>query len=94
MADVRLVFRVHAIQRMFLRSISDVDVRHALETGEIIQEYPEDQPYPSRLVLGWSGSQPIHLVVADNVDEQVIIVITVYRPAPGQWDTDFRRKRA
>ena len=94
MADVRLVFRVHAIQRMFLRSISAEDVRDVLETGEIILKYPEDQPYSSRLLLGWSGSQPIHLVVADNVDEQVIIVITVYRPDPGQWDTDFRRKRA
>ena len=52
MADVRLVFRVHAIQRMFLRSISAEDVRDVLETGEIILEYTEDQPNPSRLVLG------------------------------------------
>ena len=94
MADVRLVYRVHAIQRMFPRGISDEDVRNALEIGETIQEYLEDQPYPSRLVLGWRGSQPIHLVVADNTDEQEIVVITVYLPDPAQWEADFRRKRA
>ena len=94
MADIRLVFRVHAIQRMFRRGISDEDIRHVLESGEIIQEYPEDQPYPCRLVLGWRGSQPIHLVVADNIDEQETVVITVYQPDPAQWEADFRRKRA
>ena len=89
-----MVFRVHAIRRMFLRGISDEDVRSALETGETIQEYLEDQPYPSRLVLGWRGSQPVHLVVADNTAEQETIVITVYQPDPAQWEPDFRRKRA
>lgn len=51
----RLVFRVHAIRRMFQRHISEQEVRHALETGETIETYTEDSPYPSRLVLGWSG---------------------------------------
>ena len=92
MVDVRLVFRVHAIRRMFLRGISGEDVRNVLRTGETIQEYREDQPYPSRLVLGWRGSRPIHLVVADNTDEQEIVVITVYSPDPAQWESDFRRK--
>ena len=78
---------------MFLRRISEVDVRHALENGDIIQEYPEDQPYPSRPVLGWRGSQPIQLVVADNIDEREIVVITGYQPDPAQWETDIRRKR-
>ena len=73
-----MVFRVHAIRRMFLRGISDEDVRNALETGETIQEYLEDQPKPSRLVLGWRGSHPIHMVVADNTDEMEIVVITVH----------------
>lgn len=44
-----LVFRVHAIKRMFQRQISKDDVRHVLETGEAIEAYPHDTPYPSRL---------------------------------------------
>jgi hypothetical protein len=59
-----LIFRLHAIQRMFERRISREDVRHVLETGEIVTDYPDDQPYPSRLVLGWCGERPLHVVVS------------------------------
>lgn len=89
----RLVFRVHAIQRMFQRGINEENVRHVLATGETIEEYPDDTPYPSRLVLGWHGSRPLHIVVADNSDAQETIVITVYEPDPRQWETDFKRRK-
>jgi hypothetical protein len=67
---------------MYQRTISEVEVRHVIGTGETVEDYPDDTPYPSRLVLGWSGSRPIHVVVADNIDDQENIVITVYEPDP------------
>lgn len=88
----KLVFRVHAIQRMFQRGISMDDVRQALTAGEVIEEYPDDTPYPSRLVLGWSGARPLHVAVADTPDAQETIVITVYEPDPGRWEPALRRK--
>lgn len=88
----RLVFRVHAIQRMYQRDISEVEVRHVITTGETVEDYPDDTPYPSRLVLGWNDRRPIHVVVADNVDEQENIVITVYEPDPLEWQPDFKRR--
>ena len=88
----RLVFRVHAIQRMYQRNISEVEVRHVITTGETVEDYPDDTPYPSRLVLGWNDRRPIHVVVADNVDEQENIVITVYEPDPLEWQPDFKRR--
>jgi hypothetical protein len=89
----RLIFRVHAIRRMFQRHISAQEVRHALETGETIETYPEDSPYPSRLVLGWCGSRPLHVVVADDTEGQETIVITVYEPDEGKWEEGFSRRR-
>jgi len=88
-----LVFRVHAVQRMFEREISKEDVRRALETGKTIETYPDDEPYPSRLVLGWSGSRPIHVVVAENPAWHETIVITVYEPDPARWQPGFERRR-
>jgi hypothetical protein len=88
-----LVFRVHAVQRMFERAITKEDVRQALATGETIEAYPEDQPYPSRLVLGWTGTRPIHAVVADNQVQQETIVITVYEPDLAKWEAGFERRR-
>ena len=91
-ASENLVFRVHAIQRMFSRGIIEDIVRRALETAQTLQEYPDDQPYPSRLVLGWHGTQPIHMVIALNEDENQVIVITVYEPDPAEWGSDFSRR--
>ena len=88
-----LIFRVHAIQRMFQRHINVDDVRGVLETGETIEHYPDDMPYPIRLVLGWIVSQPVHVVAADNTESQETIVITVYEPDPSQWEPGFRRRK-
>ncbi len=89
----RLVFRIHALQRMFKRRISDEDVRHVLATGKIIETYPDDKPFPSRLVMGWSGSRPIHVVVADNTAERETIVITAYEPDLIEWEPGFEKRR-
>lgn len=91
MAGEPLVFRVHAIQRMAQRHISVADVRHVLETGEVIEDYPDDFPYPSALVLGWIGGQAIHVVAVTTPVEK--IVITVYEPEPARWEPDFKRRK-
>jgi hypothetical protein len=88
-----LIFRVHAIKRMFQRRISKDDVRHVLEAGETIEIYPRDTPYPSRLVLGWRQARPLHVVVADNVETGETIVITTYEPHPEEWEPDYKTRR-
>jgi len=91
--SIRLIFRVHAIERMYQRGITEADVREILAGGETIEAYPDDAPYPSRLVLGWCHGRPLHVVVADNTDEHQGIVITVYEPEPRYWDSGFRQRR-
>jgi len=88
----RLVFRIHAIQRMFQRQVNENDVRWVIQNGETVEQYPDDTPYPSRLLLGWRGARPLHVVVAYNEAEQETIVITVYEPDPLQWDATFKRR--
>lgn len=48
---------------------------------------------PSRLVLGWRGIRPIHIVAADNLSAGETIIVTVYEPDPQQWDSDFKRRK-
>ena len=78
---------------MVQRGINEVDVREILMSGEMIESYPDDTPYPSRLVLGWRGSRPIHVVAADDPETSDTIVITVYEPDTDHWDAGFRRRR-
>jgi hypothetical protein len=89
----RLIFRTHAIRRMFERRVSVEDVLQVLTTGVTIEDYPDDTPYPSRLVLGWIGSRPIHVVVARNALVRETIVITVYEPDLLLWEPGFRQRR-
>ena len=93
MASYRLSFRIHAIQRMFQRKIGNEQVRDVLESGEVIENYPDDVPYPSRLVLGWSGRRPVHVVAADNHEGRETIVITVYEPSQTEWEPGFKRRK-
>jgi hypothetical protein len=89
---MKIVYRTHALVRMFERRIRVEDVRGVLVNGETIEDYPDDIPYPSRLILGWRGRRPLHVVAAYNADDEEIIVITVYDPDPALWSKDFRRR--
>jgi hypothetical protein len=50
MGEGSVVFRVHAVQRMYQRGIDASAVRQVIRRGEAIEEYPEDLPYPSKLM--------------------------------------------
>lgn len=92
----RLKFSTHAQERRFKRGFTRDDVRRVLGTGEVIDEYPTDNPLPSYLVLGWIEDEderrPVHVVAADDDERDVTYVITVYEPDPDLWTDDFRRK--
>ena len=84
---------MHAIQRMFERRISDKTVRQVLEHGEMIEDYSEEMLHPSGLMLGRHGSRPLHVVVAENTNEDETIVITVYEPDPSHWKPNSRDRK-
>jgi len=61
--------------------------------GEIIEDYPDDKPYPSCLIYGETiGKDPIHTVWAYNKENEWAVLITVYRPDPRRW-IDWRTRR-
>ena len=78
---------------MFQRRISKEEVKRAVVTGETIEIYPTDKPFPSRLILGWSGERPLHVVAADDTHAQETIIITVYQPDISEWEAGFKRRK-
>jgi hypothetical protein len=88
----RIVFSGHAVKRMFERNIGKIEVESALAAGEVIMEYPDDSPYPSRLILACSEKGALHVLVA--LDEQnACYVVTCYRPDSSLWLDDFKKRR-
>lgn len=91
---MNIILRQHALKRMFEREISMEDIRNVLLHGHVIEDYPDDTPYPSRLWLGEDEQgRPLHVVVAENSVEKEQIIITVYYPNPILWLTDWSTRR-
>jgi hypothetical protein len=61
--------------------------------GEIIENYPDDKPYPSCLIFGMNfQEEPVHSVWAYNGETHWAVLITVYRPDPLRW-INWRERR-
>jgi hypothetical protein len=69
-------------------------VLEVIESGEVLEEYPDDLPYPSRLIMGWHEGCPLHVVIAYDSSEKKEIVITVYEPDLDKWDQELKRRKA
>ncbi len=72
----------HASERFRQRSIRMRDIREGVLTGEIIEQYPEDHPFPSCLILGYTcdkrpGSR----------------IITAYIPDFEKWEADLKTRK-
>ena len=75
------------------RGISVSDVLHVLASGEPIEQYPDDTPFPSTLMLARVGDRPLHVVAARDDTNDLTYVVTVYEPDSNEWDVEFRRRR-
>jgi len=53
-SDSNIRWSKHCLERMQERDISINDVESCLQTGEIIEYYPDDFPHPSCLIFGYT----------------------------------------
>ncbi|MBI5888073.1 MAG: DUF4258 domain-containing protein [Deltaproteobacteria bacterium] len=84
----------HADEEIHNDDLTFEDVFVSVISGEIIEKYPQDKPYPSCLVYGNNfKNEPIHSVWAYNRNTGASVLITVYRPDPKKWIEWKRRKR-
>ena len=93
MKCTQVLFSGHAVRKMFERALSRDEVLAVVATGEVIADYPDDQPYPSVLLLGIVGSKPIHAVVASDPARGLCTVVTAYVPETALWSPDFKTRR-
>lgn len=76
----------HADEEIFDDSLTYEEIYSSVIQGEVIEDYPNDKPYPSCLIMGKNfSSEPIHSVWAYNPESQWLVLITVYRPDPERW---------
>ncbi len=94
----RFHFTRHAIDECFSEPepIEPEEVIEALANYvEVVEDYRDDPRGHSCLVLTFeSGKEdkPLHVLVRLR-DPRMIIVITVYRPDPTLWSSDWKKRR-
>ena len=90
--DKKIRWTNHVIVRLFQRSISQEDIENALLSGEIIEEYEKDYPYPSCLVYGINlNNEVLHIVCGLN--EVELWIITAYYPDYIKWEQDLKTRK-
>jgi hypothetical protein len=93
MNEAKILFSNHAVTQMFQRNISVEEVKYVLQNGIIVNEYPDDKPYPSKLLFAVKSERALHIVCSVNNNDNIIIVITAYEPSPDIWQSDNRTRK-
>ncbi len=92
-ASDQFEFSKHATDQTILRGISVPEVREAIASGQVIEDYPNDKYGPSCLVLGFTqAGLPLH-IQCSYPSRPLVKVITLYEPDPNRWSQDFTTRR-
>ena len=90
--ESEIIWTQHCLERMQERDISRADVKNGIQTGEVIENYPDDYPNPSCLVFGYTvNGRILHIVV--GCDMINIYIITAYYPDTSKFENDLKTRK-
>ena len=85
-------FTTHGLERCIERQISPAEVKAAILSGEIIEDYPTDKYGPSCLI---HGSTEAGRILHVHCTIEPVWIVTAYDPtlSPDDWEENYRRRR-
>jgi len=86
-------WRKHTLIRLAERSIAQGVILEVILTGEVIEDYPQDKPFPSCLIFKVIEGKPYHVVVSLDGECKKAYIITAYNPTLDKFETDFKTRR-
>ena len=90
--DKNIAIKQHSKKRFFERAISVEDIKNGIQSGEIIEQYENDKPFPSCLLLGKTNQDKyIHIVA--SIDTEFLYIITAYYPDENEWEIDLKTRK-
>ena len=87
----KVKWTIHALKRIRERKVLSDAIINAVLSGEIIEQYQDDKPFPSCLVFNSDNSAPIHAVVSS--DNESVYIITAYIPSLDDWECDYKTRK-
>jgi uncharacterized protein DUF4258 len=89
----QIFWTYHVNMRLRRRSITREVILNAIDSFEVIEEYPDDKYLPSYLIRAESNGLVFHVHVATDMNTGNIKVVTVYIPDFSEWEESFRIRR-
>lgn len=88
----KIIWKEHAQQRLLQRNTLRAEVKQSIMSGEIIEIYDKDKPFPSCLILGYTqNTRPLHIVC--STDGNYLYIITSYEPDNIKFCDDLKTRR-
>ena len=87
-----IIISLHAQERLRQRGIKQKDIKNCVMTGEIIEQYPDDFPFPSCLIFGYTINNKILHVVASD-EGTISRIITAYFPDNDKFENDCKTRK-
>ena len=89
----KIIWTYHVNMRLGHRRVTRGDIVASTESMEIIEAYPRDRFLPCYLLLAEREGKAIHVVVAVDVPDDNVRIVTAYEPDPHEWDSSFKIRR-
>ena len=88
----QVLFTLHVHRQIDARNITIKEIFEALESPELVEDYPNDPRGHSCLILGFTKQgKPLHMVCAPRAGG--LMVITVYQPSLLEWKLNYKSRR-
>ena len=88
----KIIISIHAQERLRQRGIKQRDIKRCIMSGEIIEQYPEDFPFPSCLIFSYTNNDKVLHVVASD-EGTVSRIITAYFPNNEKFENDLKTRK-
>jgi hypothetical protein len=89
----RVFWTYHVNMRLVGRYINRSEILAAIDSYEIVESYPQDKYLPSYLLHGSAFGSDFHVLIAVDVDEENVRIVTAYRPDLKHWEPDMKTRR-
>ena len=84
-------FTRHGDQERKNDNLSITEIEEAIQTGQILEQYPDTGRGESCLAVGFTPQgKPIHIVCGEMDNE--LVIITVYIPTPPKFKNPYQRE--
>jgi hypothetical protein len=89
----KIFWTYHVNMRLGQRPISRELILGAVDSFDVIEEYPDDKYLPSYLLRAQQEELVFHVHIDTDISLDNVRIVTAYIPDSSIWEKDFKTRR-